>query len=101
MHGGDGAAGNPAGRVVLDGGLAEGEVPTGAAQVVIGHPDDGALVPGPVTGLEDAPAAEVHVVLQDHGPAHEDPTLLASQLSGFQAACNPGCVDVQFAVHLP
>jgi hypothetical protein len=101
VYGGDGAVANPAGRVALDGGLAEGEVPTGDAQIVIGHPDDGAMVPGPVTGLEDAQAAEVHVVLQDHGPAHEDPTLLTSQLSGFQTACNPVCADVQFAVHQP
>lgn len=101
VFGGDGDVVNPGGRLALDGGLAEGEVPTGTMQVVIGHPDDGALVPGPVTGLEDASGAEVHIVLQDHGTAHEDPDLLASQLSGFQTACNPECTDIQFAVHLP
>ncbi len=100
VYGGDGAVVNPGGRLALDGGLAEGEVPTGSVPVVIGHPDDGALVPGPVTGLEDAQAAEIHVVLQDHGMAHTDPDLLEQQLTGFQTACNPDCVDVQFAVHL-
>jgi hypothetical protein len=99
VYGGDGDVVNPGGRVALDGGLAEGEVPTGSVPVVIGHPDDGALVPGPVTGLEDAETAEIHVVLQDHGTAQTDPDLLEQQLSGFQTACNPDCVDVQFAVH--
>jgi hypothetical protein len=99
VYGGDGDVVNPGGRVALDGGLAEGEVPTGSVPVVIGHPDDGALVPGPVTGLEDAENAEIHIVLQDHGTAQTDPDLLSQQLSGFQTACNPDCVDVQFAVH--
>lgn len=99
VYGGDGEVVNPGGRVALDGGLAEGEVPTGSVPVVIGHPDDGALVPGPVTGLEDAQTAEIHIVLQDHGTAHTDSDLLEEQLSGFQTACNPKCVDVQFAVH--
>jgi hypothetical protein len=99
VYGGDGDVVNPGGRVALDGGLAEGEIPTGSVPVVIGDPDDGALVPGPVTGLEDAQTAEVHIVLQDHGQAHDDPVLLEQQLTGFQTACNPECVDVQFAVH--
>ncbi len=99
VYGGDGEVVNPGGRVALDGGLAEGEVPTGSQPVVIGDPDDGALVPGPVTGLEDAMTAEIHIVLQDHGTAHEDPELLESQLTGFNTECNPDCVDVQFAVH--
>lgn len=101
VYGGDGDVVNPGGRVALDGGLAEGQVPSGSVPVVIGDPDDGALVPGPVTGLEDARAAEIHVVLQDHGTAHTDPITLEQQLSGFQTACNPMCVDVQFAVHVP
>ena len=66
---------------------------------MIEHPDDGALVPGPVTGLKDAQTAEIHIVVQDHGTAHTDPDLLEQQLSGSQTACNPKCVDVQFAVH--
>lgn len=105
VYGGDGGVVNPAGRVALDGGLAEGGIPAGTNQVVIGLDTDGALVPqavsgAVVTGLEDAAGAEVHVVLQDHGAAHSDPALLQSQLTGFGTACNPDCVDVQFAVHL-
>lgn len=100
VYGGDGAVANAGGRLALDGGLAEGEVPTGANQVVIGA--GGALVPlGPVSGLEDAQAAEVHIVLQDHGLADDDPAVLASQLSSFNGGCNPTCWDIQFSVHLP
>lgn len=101
VFGGDGAVSNPAGRLALDGGLAEGEVPAGANQVVIGELSDGALIPGPVTGLEDAQAAEIHIVLQSHGAPVSDPADLAEQLSGFMTHCNPECVDFQFAVHLP
>ncbi|HSI94356.1 MAG TPA: hypothetical protein VK925_12710 [Jiangellaceae bacterium] len=90
---------NPAGRAKLDGGLAVGEVPTSAGiTVVIGKPNDGALVPGVATGLEHT-AAEVHLVIQDHGPAQDDPDLLELQLTGFQGGCNPNCVDIQFSVH--
>jgi len=100
VYGGDGGVVNPGGRLALDGGLAEGEVPSGAGQVVIGT--EGALVPlSPVTGLEDAQAAEVHIVLQDHGLAHDDPDVLASQLSSFNGGCNPTCGDIQFSVHMP
>ncbi len=101
VYGGDGTVANPGTRVQLDGGIAEGEIPDGEAQIVIGHPVDGAMVPGPVTGLEDAQAAELHVVLQDHGKAHDDPDKRESQLTGFQTECNPDCEDIQFAVHLP
>lgn len=101
VFGGDGTVVNPGGRFALNGGLAEGAVPTGTNQIVIGLADDGELVPGPVTGLEDAQGAEVHIVLQDHGQAHDNPALLASQLSGFNTACNPECTDIQFAVHMP
>lgn len=105
VYGGDGGVVNPGGRVALDGGLAEGVVPAGPNQVVIGLDADGALVPqavtgAVVTGLEDAAGAEIHVVLQDHGVAHSDPALLQSQLTGFRTACNPDCVDVQFALHI-
>jgi hypothetical protein len=90
---------NAAGRVKLDGGLAVGEVPTGPGiKVVIGDLDDGALVPGIVTGLETT-AAEIHLVIQDHGPAQDDPALLELQTTSFMGACNPDCVDVQFSVH--
>jgi hypothetical protein len=101
VYGGDGAVVNPGGRLALDAALGVGEVPTGSVPVAIGDPADGALVPGPVTGLEDARKAEIHVVLQDHGVAHTDGARLESQLTGFMTECNPDCVDVQFAVHLP
>jgi hypothetical protein len=70
--------------------------------VVIGRGEDGALVPlGVVTGLEDLHGAVIIAIVQDHGPAHADPELLARQLTSFQGACNPRCEDVQIAVHLP
>jgi hypothetical protein len=95
-----GGVANPAGRLALDGGLGVGEVPNGGPgiKVVIGLPSDGAIVPGPVTGLETT-AAEIHLVIQDHGPAHSDPALLELQTTSFMGACNPDCVDIQFAVH--
>jgi len=97
-----GAVANPAGRIKLDGGLAEGEVPGGVNQVVIGLEEDGALVPlGVVSSIEDTMVAEIHIVLQNHGPAHSDAALLDQQLTMFHGACNPECIDVQFAVHLP
>lgn len=89
------------GRVVLRGGLEEDEVPGGTNQVVIGHPDDGSLIPSPVTGIKDVEESEVHVVVQDHGRAHRNRALRHQQLTQFQGACNPDCVDIQFAVHLP
>jgi hypothetical protein len=102
VSGQDGDVANPAGRVQLDGGLAEGEIPDGPNRVVIGRGEDGALVPlGVVTGLEDSAAAEIHIVLQDHGTAHEDQELLEAQLTQFAGACNPDCIDAQFAVHQP
>jgi hypothetical protein len=95
-----GGVANPAGRLALDGGLDVGEIPNGGPgiKVVIGLLSDGALVPGPVTGLETT-AAEIHLVIQDHGPAHSDPALLELQTTSFMGACNPDCVDIQFAVH--
>lgn len=63
--------------------------------VVLGGPDGLMLV------LEDAAAAEVHIVLQSHGQAHEDPALLEEQLTTFGGACNPECTDSQLALHLP
>lgn len=97
-----GGVANPAGRLNLEGGLAEGEVPDGENQVLIGRGEDNAVVPlGVVSWLEDASAAEVHIVLETHGPAHEDPDLLQEQITSFQGACNPDCADTQFAVHLP
>jgi hypothetical protein len=100
VYGGDGALVNPGGRLKLDGGLREGEIPTELGQVVVGHPDDGPVFgPGVVTGLEDAQNAEIHPVLQHHGQAHDDPDLQEQQLTTFFGACNPECGDDQFAVH--
>lgn len=97
-----GAVARPSGQLQLNGALNEGEFPGGPNQVVIGRADDGALVGiSPVTGLEDASAAEVHTVVQDHGPAQADPAMLQTQLSQFQGACNTACVDIQFAIHAP
>lgn len=112
---GAGAVANPAGRLKLDGGLEEGEVPGGDNQVVIGLGSDGAVVPqgmtsAVVTGLEDAMGAEVHLVVLDHGAAFEDPDDLEEQLTEFgHPVFNPGscnfadnkCLDAQFAVHKP
>jgi len=92
---GAGAVANPGGRLALNGGLAVGEVPeSNGITVVIGNPADGALVPSPVTGLETT-AAEIHLVIQDHGPADD----VEAQTTGFLGGCNPDCVDIQFAVH--
>jgi len=99
---GTGGVANPGGRLNVEGGLAEGEIRDGSNQIVIGRGEDGALAPvGVVSGLEDAWAAEVHIVLQSHGPAHEDPDMLRMQTTSFEGACNPECSDTQFAVHLP
>lgn len=99
VFGGDGGVVWRDGRLRLHGGLGEGEVPDGEHQVVIGHPDDGSLVSSPVTGILDVEESEVHLVLQDHGRRHRDPDLRAQQLTQFHGACNPECVDIQFAVH--
>lgn len=45
-------------------------------------------------------AAEVHIVIQDHGQARGGPQL-GDQLALFNAACTPFCGDIQFSVHLP
>lgn len=112
---GGGAVANPAGRLKLDIGLAEGELPTGHRRVLLAA-DESAIftIPGAGTGLMDAQSAEIHLVLLDHGPAHEDPELLEEQLTEFLGACNPvpatfneagfpvdegSCAEVQFSVH--
>ncbi len=87
------------GHVRLSGGLAEDEVPTGPGRVVIGETEHGALIPSSVTGILDVEHAEVHLVIQDHGKAHRDRKLRRQQLTQFHGACNPECVDIQFAVH--
>ena len=47
-------------------------------------------------GLIAPTGADVHLVVQDHGPA--DPAIVADEIHSF-GVCNPSCVDVQFAVH--
>jgi hypothetical protein len=54
---------------------------------------------GDVSGLVDAEGAEIHFVLQDHGPANEDEEILEQQLTQFMGACNTVCIDIQFSVH--
>jgi hypothetical protein len=44
--------------------------------------------------------AEVHLVVQTHGQARGGSQLL-DQLTYLEAACTPGCADIQFSVHLP
>lgn len=58
------------------------------------HPFDGG-----VFGLADD-TAEVHIVLQEHGAALEAGEGLEEQVAYFLGACNPDCVDTQFAIHL-
>lgn len=63
-------------------------------------------VPGVVFGpaLQDPAGAEIHLVLQDHGPMQAD--IFDTQITTFHGGCdaafpNEPCQDVQFAVHLP
>jgi len=58
------------------------------------HPFDGG-----VFGLADD-TAEVHIVLQEHGAALEAGEGLEEQVAYFLGACNPDCVDTQFAIHI-
>ncbi len=50
-------------------------------------------------GLMDAEATEIHVVAQEHGAALKSGAGLEDQVLYFLGACNPDCVDTQFAVH--
>lgn len=81
-----GAVANDAGRLQFDSWLGISDAP---GQVLIG------------SGLTDPAGAQVVVIVQDHGLAQEDPALLHEQLTMFQGGCNPTCVDLQFAIHLP
>jgi hypothetical protein len=56
---------------------------------------DGALE-GMALGLLDAAAADVHLVVRDHGPA--DPGRVDEQIHTI-GACNPDCHDLQMSVH--
>jgi hypothetical protein len=57
---------------------------------------DGAL-PGMGLGLLDAAAADVHLVVRDHGPV--DPRHVVEQIHTFDDFCNPTCTDLQMSVH--
>jgi hypothetical protein len=57
---------------------------------------DGAL-PGMGLGLLDAAAADVHLVVRDHGAA--DPRHVVEQIQTFDDFCNPTCTDLQVSVH--
>ncbi|MDQ3954974.1 MAG: hypothetical protein M3285_05430, partial [Actinomycetota bacterium] len=101
VFGTGGAVSNPAGRLRITSEIMEGAA-FGAGQLVIGRETDDAMFGvSDVSGLVDAQAAEIHLVVQDHGVAHEDPALLEQQITQFQAACNPTCADIQFSVHPP
>ena len=66
---------------------------------------------GPIPGaVTDGQNAEVHFIVQDHGPASDDPATLLLQTTTFEGGCGNGmpptappdtCVDVQAAVFLP
>jgi hypothetical protein len=55
---------------------------------------DGVINNGP--GLLDALAANVVLVVRDHGPA--DPDTVTQQIQTF-GACNPTCTDLQISMH--
>jgi hypothetical protein len=57
-----------------------------------GHPDF-------TVALGDAEAEEIHLVVQDHGPALTGDDLVI-QTTTFLGNCNPTCTDPQFAVFL-
>lgn len=82
---GDSAVIGPNGKVTLLGVVLEG-VPPG--QVVFGP------------GLTNADGAEIHLALQDHGPASDDPEVLHAQLNLYQGGCETPCVDPQASVHI-
>lgn len=59
------------------------------------------IIYGP--GLQDADAAEIHLVVRTHGPAVDG--AFEDQLSTFGGGCEPidtaPCDDVQYAMHFP
>jgi hypothetical protein len=78
-----------AGHVVDEDGVADfgGYLPEG---------DTVGALPGLALGLLDAAAADVHLVVRDHGPA--DPGRVDEQIHTI-GACNPDCHDLQMSVH--
>ena len=77
-----------AGHVIDEGGAAEfgGYLQVGDT--------DGVINDGP--GLLDATAANVVLVVRDHGPA--DPGRVNQQVHTFDV-CNPTCTDLQMSMH--
>jgi glucose/arabinose dehydrogenase len=77
-----------AGHVIDEGGAAEfgGALREGDT--------DGVINGGP--GLLDAQAANVVLVVRDHGPA--DPSKVDQQIHTFDT-CNPTCTDLQLSMH--
>jgi hypothetical protein len=77
-----------AGHVLDEGGVAEfgGHLSVGDT--------DGVINDGP--GLLDAQAAEVVLVVRDHGP--KDPGRVNQQIHTFDV-CNPTCTDLQMSMH--
>jgi hypothetical protein len=78
-----------AGHVIDQGGAAEfgGHLQEGDT--------DGVINGGP--GLLDALAANVVLVVRDHGPA--DPPRVDEQIHTFDDVCNPTCTDLQISMH--
>jgi hypothetical protein len=59
--------------------------------------DTDAAIMGSELGLLDAAAADVHLVVRDHGPV--DPRHVVDQIHTFNDFCNPTCTDLQMSVH--
>jgi hypothetical protein len=69
-----------------------------------------AALGAPAPGLIDPLAAELHLIVRDHGEAI--PGQIPAQIHTFEGACTPdssfglgtgpnACLDVQFSVHIP
>jgi hypothetical protein len=78
-----------AGHVIDQGGAADF-----GGHLAVGDTDR--ALPGMALGLLDAAAADVHLVVRDHGPA--DPGRVDEQIHTI-GACNPTCTDLQMSVH--
>lgn len=84
LFAGDSVVVGPNGKATLTGAVVEGAPP---GQVVFGP------------GLTNADGAEIHLALQDHGPASSDAAVLEAQLNQYQGGCETPCVDPQASVH--
>ena len=78
-------------------------VPASGAAVGAGSFAEGqtyGALPFPSTTLEDADAAEVHVVLRTHG--RYIPGIADEQITSFEGGCTmQDCADLQFAIFPP